>query len=438
MKKLTLIFLSVLLAAAAFSQTVTEYKLKNGIPVYYMKNETNRVDSMSIRVKGGASLYAKEQSGLESSLFYMMSAGSEKYSYEQLLSLYYVTRGSVTYIAQPESTSLNLSVIDKYFELYADILVDGFLHPQFRQDIYERMMLSYQQTLQRTVSEAYSSLFYKAYDLIYDNHPYATRTSATEESIGNITLENIQSIQDSIYDADRIEIVAVTSFDPEKLLAMLNESLGNLPSKSGNKFPKVPDILPLIGHTTLLNPALGDSCFVGRFYNAPSTSSSDFYPYALAVSIYNTMVFNVVRVKYGACYTPSAMQGNTKVNYGYEFAYRCTDRENIGAYFDEAKALMKSGKVVVSTNADGTYVLADIDDVLEGYKNTYINSFYSTQETTFGVVNKIYYSLNHTGTADNLDFFVNSVRNVTASDIIEVFNKYFQDDYLLIEMIGHQ
>ncbi|MCQ2577734.1 MAG: insulinase family protein [Treponema sp.] len=438
MKKLSIIFLSVLLAASAFSQTVTEYKLKNGIRVFYMKNETNRVDSMSIRVNGGSSLYPKDMSGLEASLFYLMTAGSEKYSYETLLSYFYLTKASVTYRAEPESTSLNLSVIDKYFDLYADVLIDGFLHPQYRQDIYERMVLTYQQTLQRTLSEAYSALFDHAYGLIYEGHPFQTRTSPTLESIGNITLDNIKSIQQNVYDADRIEVVAVTSCDPEKLVAMLDEKLGSLPSKSGGKLADVPDLLPFTGHSVLLNPALGDSCYFGRFYKAPSTQSSEYYPFVLASSIYNTMVFNVVRVKYGACYTPSVDQAGSIVNYGYEFAYRCTDRENVGSYFDEAKELMKKGKVVVSTNADGSYVLADIDEVLEGYKNTYINSFYSTQETTFGMVEKILYSIDHTGSAQDLNFLVNSVRNVTASDIIEVFNKYFQDDYLLIEMVGHE
>lgn len=436
MKKLSIILLSVILAASAFSQTVTEYKLKNGIPVYYMKNETNRVDSMSIRVKGGSSLYSKDQSGLEAALFYLMSAGSEKYSYEDLLSYYYLTKGSVTYMAWPESTQLNLSVIDKYFELYADILVDGFLHPQFRQDVYEKMMLYYQQTLQTTLSDAYSSLFDTAYGLIYEGHPYETRTSPTLESIGNITIEKIQGIQQKVYDADRIEVVAVTSCDAEKLVALLNESLGNLPSKSEGALPKIQDILPLTGYRVLQNPALGDSCFVARFYNSPCTTSSDFYAFALASLIYNTMAFNVVRVKYGACYTPSVELGGSSIGYAYEMAYRCTDRENVCSYFDEAKEIMKSGKVVVSTNADGTYVLADIEEVLEGYKNTYINSYYASQETTSGVVSKIFYSLDRTGSAQNLNFLVNSVRNVTASDIIEVFNKYFQDDYLLVEMIG--
>ena len=65
------------------NRQIESFTLSNGIPVYYIENNDNKVDVVSIVVKGGRGYLKPEQSGLEKTLFKMMSCDSSKYGFQK-------------------------------------------------------------------------------------------------------------------------------------------------------------------------------------------------------------------------------------------------------------------------------------------------------------------------------------------------------------------
>ena len=64
------------------SGTLKEYRLKNKIPVYMNTDVPNQVNAVYIVVEERTEHPGPEYSGLESSLFEMMTYGSKKYRYD--------------------------------------------------------------------------------------------------------------------------------------------------------------------------------------------------------------------------------------------------------------------------------------------------------------------------------------------------------------------
>src|SRR5574344_1791555 len=130
-KKIVSVFAAVLFCAAVNANTpkVKTYTLKNKIPVYIQQNTSNRVVSLYIVVQGGTALVSPDKSGLENALFSMMTKGSANYTYQQIQSIEYKTKASVSPVTLNEGSALGVSCIDDYFDQMLPILIDGFINP---------------------------------------------------------------------------------------------------------------------------------------------------------------------------------------------------------------------------------------------------------------------------------------------------------------------
>ena len=94
---------------------------------------------------------------------------------------------------------------------------------------------------------------------------------------------------------------------------------------------------------------------------------------------------------------------------------------------NEARNYMKQGKLVDGVNEDGTYIFADLKDKLEGYKNSFINSTYQSQQTSSSVGFNLAYNLLRYNDLHHDEKNLESLRKCTAEDILRVFNKYWFD-----------
>ena len=104
-------------------------------------------------------------------------------------------------------------------------------------------------------------------------------------------------------------------------------------------------------------------------------------------------MFNVVREKYGACYSPSSSVIGSKAPVGTEILVNVSDKKNFASYMKEARTLMAQGKVIEDVSPDGTYVFASGAEKLDSYKNSYITSTYASSASSGGMAERMVYNL---------------------------------------------
>ncbi|MFA6856811.1 MAG: pitrilysin family protein [Treponema sp.] len=412
--------------------------LSNGIPLYVKKNTANRKLALAVIVKGGTDYLTRETSGLENALFIMMTYGSKNYSYDKLQQLAYQMSFSISPSSSREGSVLAMSCIDYYFDKVLPVFTDAFINPVYNEDQYKILMTNYKQELQQLQTDPQSMLGYTVTKTVFSGHPYEVSSVVKPYSIQNITIENMKRLHDRDMDARRIMVVAVGNFDTEKLAEQLDGTLGTIAAQTYELASQT--IPPLkIGGTPVVitSDAAAGTGYLEKEYAGPSIDSTDLSAAAVAASMYSQVLYNVVREKYGACYTPSCSISPMKAGLADVYIFKASDLAGVVKYEKEAQDIFASGKVIDGKNDDGSYRFSPVADRLEGYKNQYINSFYDSSVTNGGVAGRIATSLLEFGDPYTVDEKIVQIGKVSADEVEKAFKKYWVDNtYQWFAVVG--
>ena len=390
------------------------FELKNGIPVYYKSVDSTKIASVMICVRGGSLTYSREFSGVEDLLFNLMSRGGSAHSYDDLRRLSHEKHISIGHSAQYCGAYLSLSCLSTYLDEGLDALLDCFLSPAFDSEQYNTMMTECDQGLQRMANDPQSLLFYTMNKEIYKGHPLASSTSVLPESRENLTRANLKERYNKILDAKRIFVVAAGDIKLSKLRRSLEKSLGKV-AASGEGFqePKVPPLEISGPKVSLKSPALTKgSGHIAVAFAIPSATSPDLPAARIAALMYNEPLFNIIRAKYGACYTPSVSGGFSPAPYGTIFLYRVSDMKNAASHIPEAES---------------EFLSSDIDGKLGGYIKKYLSSAWQNQMTCSSIAARSAKALLSFDDIDGFDKIAAAAKETTGADIRRVFKKYWQD-----------
>lgn len=401
------------------------YELENGIPVIINNTDSSQVVTLDIVVKGGKALLTPEFSGLEEMLFNMMTVGSKKYTYNDIKQIQYLTSTGFTAEAMNNGSCVGITTLDYYFDQAFDMLIDGFLNPTFDPEGYQVLQTVMIQQLQQTMQDPMSILLNTMYDSVYEGHPYEAQSTVTVDSFQNMTVENMQKLLPQVYNANRIAIVAVGNLDGKALVEKLNSTIGTI---EGNEFimPEIPEISPSGEAVISGSPAAQGTGFVTCALKGPAAGSKDEMANRLAANMFSEILFNIVRENYGAVYSINAQYTGSKAAFNYILGYMVSDLENFTTYIDEAEKIMSQGNLISGRNATtGEFEFSPIEDRLEGYKNTYLNSKFYGEQTNSAIASSMARSLLNFDDAEEYLHFTQKVRSVTAEEIVAVFNTYW-------------
>jgi zinc protease len=159
-------------------------------------------------------------------------------------------------------------------------------------------------------------------------------------------------------------------------------------------------------------------------FAAPSPSESDYMPLSLGMKILSDLLFDVVRDKHGAVYSPGAAIRGFNANYGTISLFKTKIPGKAKTYIDEAVALLASGKAVAvdpQSSGDGYSPLAD---VLETAKTQYVNELFESQATNAAIASRIAASVITTGDYRSYLLDVDRIRSVTATQVQAAVDKY--------------
>lgn len=432
-KNIVLSILFAIVSVVSFSKEtdVKVFKLKNGIPVYYKKNNGSKIDALSIVVKGGIACYPKEESGIEDVLFSLMCQGSQNYSEQKLKYFCYSTNSIIDTSTGKEGSVLRAISLSRYFDDSIKMVADIFKNPLFQKKSYDKIMDMALQNIQSEMNDPQSLVFYYAMKMIYDGHPYSVSPTVTDESYENISLQKIIDYHKSVLDSRRISIVVYTNFSPKKILERLNQEFGDIESGTVElKKIKIPKITIPSVNGVFFHPDAAKTGYGARIFASAPVNSPD-YPVARVASlIYDEIMFNVVREKYGACYTPSSILDSSFAPFGMEYIFKISDLQNFKTYVEEARNIMAQGKVISGRDENGNYIFDDLENRLEGYKNSYINQKFSSQSKTAGIISRMTASLLQFDDVNKANDLTVIAKNTTKDDILRVFKKYWMSEPL--------
>ncbi len=398
--------------------------LSNGIKLYVKRNRTNRVLNLKLVMLGGSSAVPPAKAGLDGTTLALLSRGSASHDYESILDAEYRSSSSISYTAGYDYSSYDLNCIDQYLPELLEIYLDGFLRPAFPADRFRDVRNEAAQAQESRMGDPDQRGRFLGTQAIFEGHPYASDPAGTPESLEAVSLEDVKAHHAALLNADRIFLAAVGNFDVDALAAKLESALGGIPRKGpaapvgGTAKTSGPPILEA-------HPASEGVAYVQGYFRIPGRQDKDYVPFALAADMLDDLMFNVVREKYGACYSVGAIFRPGASSYGILWLYQVSDIEGVRRHVKEASDYLAAGNLIRSKDAAGQYVLASIADRLPAYRNKYVNAVFANQRTNADIAAQVVRSVVYAG--DPADYLrtPDRIAAVTPADIQRVYKTWF-------------
>ncbi len=201
------------------SQT-QKYKLSNGSVFLYTPNSSNDIIAISINAKGGKLLETK--SGISNLVASTMMKGTKKYSPVELSQI--LEDHGIKISPATSSDSFVISVLttkDEYTktlelldEIINNALFDEVEIGKVKSDKLSQIKKSKDQPLQAALDE------YR--DLVFKDSPYSLSSKVLEKNIPNITREDILNYYNEIFNPENLVISINGNIDKEQTIRELN------------------------------------------------------------------------------------------------------------------------------------------------------------------------------------------------------------------------
>jgi zinc protease len=432
----------------------TTATLDNGIPVVIKRNATNRILSLKTVLVGQASLVPADKAGLEAVMLTMLTRGSQRFPYADFQRVLFEKSASIApSFASFDMSSFDLFTIDAYFDQLFEVYADAFLHPAWTAEEFPRVMNDFKLAKQQALNDPYSRSVIDLNAKFFSGHPYASSWDGTPDSLKGITLDDVKGYYTGSVVSGRIFIVAVGNFDPKKLVAKLNATFGAM-TKTPFARPPVPafagTVTPDLLQVTF--PQSEDIAYVRADFALPAPDSPEFPKLQVSLTLLDDVLFEIVRIEHGACYSVWSGIHGFSAGYGDITVYKTAVPGSVKQWLDDSIAVLVRGQCLagkVSASAEGKSgigaepsvkeqkgVFVPIAEALPFYKLQFLSGFYSGQETNISVAAQIASSIVYHGDYRDFLFTIDRINAVSPEDVVEVARTYLRDNPKLWVALG--
>ena len=400
-----------------------KYQLSNGATLLYTQNQANDIIALSISAKGGQLLDKKQ--GTANLVASAMTKGTNKYSsleWSQILE-----DNGIKIAPSVNTDTFNITVLttkdqyDKTLELLDEIVnnakFDEIEIGKMKSDKLNQIKANKDIPLQRALDE------YRY--LIFKDSPYTISSKILEKNIPNITRDDMLEYYQNIFSPNNLVISINGNIDKEKTIKELN----NIFTKKSEKDIIYQNYAKEISHpdcprvTTQNMPSTQTAWIILGWQTDGVTNEKDYAALQVIDSLLgsgmSSRLFKALREQQGLAYqlgsgfSPHALRGSFMLYIGTNPETLETSKQGL---FEEIKKL--------KTEYVG-------DKELKEAKEKLLGNYLIGLETNLDKASNIGgYEVLGLGYEFN-DRYENLINSVTDTDIIEVANKYFNDNYIL-------
>ncbi|MDY6841797.1 MAG: pitrilysin family protein [Pseudomonadota bacterium] len=385
---------------------------------------------------GGVTKQTEENQGIDAFLMSASMRGSEKYPKDKLISELTKMGTAMGTDASYDYTTAYIRSVKKNFESSWDIFVDLLSNPLLEESEVELVRSQLISAARQKRDSPDSYVFDLANSMLYEGHPYALDPYGVEESLRNITIEDLRDHNGELLTKSRMLLVIVGDFT-QREVERYASAFASLPEgEEGGLLNKINKIVEKIMETSRrLLPRTSQECsnllgraeteekftyapleipntYVRGVFRAPGMDNPDYYAACIALDILSDTLFEEVRTKRNMAYSVSSGLSSRRDNYGVVAVTTNTP--------DEALNVMKS--VIEEMKIEGVSA-----ERVEEAVNGYITSFYLSNENTLSQAYQLgLWELNGGGWEKSFEF-VDNLRKIKPEDVKDFLNTYVKD-----------
>jgi zinc protease len=301
--------LCLLLISAAVYATpdIQTWQTENGAKVLFVP--ATEIPMLDVRIVFDAgSARDAGISGLAVLTNGLLTEGAAGKTAKQIAEIFESVGAQVDYEAARDMALVGVRSLteSRYLSAAIEGLKQVLTQPDFPQDAFQRELERMKVAVkarQQSPSALAAEAFNKA---VFGDHPYATPTSGTQESLDKLTLDDVVRFYKQYYVASNATVVLVGNVKRQQAEEIVNAVVSNLPA--GEKAPALPEVKPLTEAKKIIidYPSAQTHIFVGQ----PGMKRGDKDYYALYVanhpfggSGFASRLVEVIREERGLAYS---------------------------------------------------------------------------------------------------------------------------------------
>ena len=404
------------------NETTTKYKFDNGLSLLMSDTDYNDIVAISIIAKGGD--FLSDKKGVSTLYADLLLKGTKRYSASEIAQFLEEKGINITTSNSSDSFRLNILTTKPYLDDTLEIL-DEIINKSLLEDTeLEKAKKLTLNKIKQTKDNPLQLALDGFKSLIFGNSLYNGSTSVIEKNMPSINREDIVDYKNKIINPQNI-VISVTGKIEDKDVTF--KKLGEIfSSHEGVKFDYEKYSIPKLSEEKKTTKKLNNQQTAWLILGWQTGKINDLKEYA-TLNIINTILgsgmssrlFMNIReqeglaYQLGSSYSPNMLAGSFIVYVGTNPKTLEYSKEKVLKEINKLKTQFVSDKELKSAKERllGQYVIA-LETNLDKAETL---GWFEASERGYEFIDK----------------YPDVIKSVTASDIIEVANKYFTDKYVM-------
>lgn len=401
-----------------------KYKLSDGATMLYTPNNVNDIIAISIYAKGGQ--LAEQKAGTANLTATAMMRGTKNYTSLELSQVLEDNGIKIQPSASADAFVINVLTTKDEYDKTLELLNEVVNNATFEDYEIDKVKTEKLNTIKRNKDVPLQRAIEEYRDLIYQNSPYSISSKILEKNIPYITKEDIINYYNSIFAPKNLVISINGNIDKDKTIQDLNNIFKPKENTKNFDFAQYNSKIPTVTtpRQTIQKVPTTETAWILLGWQTNGVLNEKDYATlqvidSLLGSGMSSRLFKDLReqeglaYQLGSGYSPNVLRGSFLLYIG-------TNPQTL----DKAK----SGLFAEITRLKTEYVG---DKELQDAKEKLLGNYVIGLETNLDKASNIGWYEASTRGYEFKDKYEKLINSVTDSDIIEIANKYFTDDYIL-------
>lgn len=401
-----------------------KYKLSDGATMLYTPNNVNDIIAISIYAKGGQ--LAEQKAGTANLTATAMMRGTKNYTSLELSQVLEDNGIKIQPSASADAFAINVLTTKDEYDKTLELLNEVVNNATFEDYEIDKVKTEKLNTIKRNKDVPLQRAIEEYRDLIYQKSPYSISSKILEKNIPNITKEDIINYYNSIFAPKNLVISINGNIDKDKTIQDLNNIFKPKENAKNFDFVQYNSKIPTVTtpRQTIQKVPTTETAWILLGWQTNGVLNEKDYATlqvidSLLGSGMSSRLFKDLReqeglaYQLGSGYSPNVLRGSFLLYIG-------TNPQTL----DKAK----SGLFAEITRLKTEYVG---DKELQDAKEKLLGNYVIGLETNLDKASNIGWYEASTRGYEFKDKYEKLINSVTDSDIIEIANKYFTDNYIL-------
>jgi len=422
-------------SAATKHSTYLKEVLDNGLTVIIKSNPDSRVFALNVIGRNRCATEPSGKDGITDFVNRMIEKGTTTRNAEKLTRELSSIGANVTLYDNPwipyddryttrRFSFMKFETIDQFTEKGIELFADMIANPAFDSTDVEKVRSGIFGLLGRNSGSTYKTARNKYYEKLFKGTAYARTVEGNYRTISSITIEDLKEHHRRMYSPENIIITVGTNYKPEKLMAMLKESLGKIP-KTGFTPIETEKPAAITGIQTTHEKMEKDQVYICIGNLLPSASSVDAPALKVANAILSGRLAGNLREKQGLAYSVGSSAALDK-NFGWLVCGIGTGVKNYKKAKDGIIAEIENMKTDPPTEEE-------LEEAINGIWGSSLMANLSRVNQAFYMGVNEYLGLGY----NYNDTYIEKIRAVTAEQVVETAKKYFDTENYVIATAGN-